>query len=92
MEALHGVGGFTLENKVVAHRLHAEHADFVFEQDRQDSSFETVEVRVHYVERHLDSIKREPMLCSGIQHLQMDLRTLVASEADVADLACLLRL
>src|SRR5271167_2551285 len=54
VEALHGAGGFTHENKVVAHRLHAEHADIVLEQDRQDSSFETVEVRVHYVERHLD--------------------------------------
>jgi len=92
VEALEWSRRFALENKVVAHWLHAEHAHIVLKQDRQHFSFEAVEVRIHYVQRHLDGVEPEPMLGSGVQHLQMDVRTLVAGESDVTDLACFLRL
>jgi len=62
VEAFHGGGGFTLKNKVVAHRLHTEHAAIVLEQDRQDFFLETVVVRIHYVERHLNGIECEAVL------------------------------
>src|ERR1700676_3231104 len=62
VKALHGGGGLALENDVVTHRLHTQHADVVLEQDRQNFLFETIEVRVHYVERHLNSVEREPVL------------------------------
>src|SRR5882762_4743985 len=59
VKALHRGGCFALENNVITHGLHAEHADIVLEQDGQNSLFETIEVRVHYVERHLYGIERE---------------------------------
>src|ERR1700730_14394599 len=49
-------------------------------------------MRVHHVERHLDGVERETVLCSGVQHFQMDFRTLMAGEADEANLARFLRL
>jgi len=41
-------------------------------------------VRIHYVERHLNCIERKGVFCRGGQ---MNVRTLVAGEADRADLA-----
>jgi len=66
VKALHRSGCLTLENKVVTHGLHAKNADSVLEQDGQNLLFETVEVRVHYVQRHLNGIEREAVLCSGV--------------------------
>src|SRR5712691_3632821 len=66
VKALHRSGCLTLENKVVTHGLHAKNADSVLEQDGQNFLFETVEVRVHYVQRHLNGIEREAVLCSGV--------------------------
>ena len=59
------------ENNVVAHRLHSQHTDVVLEQHGQNLFFETVEVRIHYVERHLNGIEREAVLGRGGQHFQM---------------------
>src|SRR6266478_3328819 len=59
VKALHRGGCFALENNVITDGLHAEHADIVLEQDGQNFLFETIEVRVHYVERHLYGIERE---------------------------------
>ena len=92
MKALYRSGRFAIENDVVAHGLHAEHADSILEQDGQNFLFKTIEVRVHHVERHLYSVEREAVLGSSGQHFQMDVRALVACEADEADLARLLRL
>src|SRR5260370_24153125 len=78
------------ENYVIAHRLHTEYADVVLEQDRQNFPFKTIEVRVHYVERHLNRIEGEAVLRGSRQHFQMNVRTFVAGEADKADLAGLL--
>ncbi len=61
--------GLALENEMVAHGFHAENPHVVPGQDRQHFLLETVEVDVHYVKRHLDSVEREAMLCSGGQHL-----------------------
>ena len=59
MKALHGGRCFALKNNVVTHGLHAEHADVVLDQEGQNFLFEAVEVRVHYVEGHLNGIERE---------------------------------
>src|SRR5438445_8353286 len=75
------------ENEGVAHGFHAENSDAVSSQNRQDLLFETVEVGIHYVERHLDGIEREAVLCGGGQHPQMNIWTLVACETDKTDLA-----
>src|SRR4029077_4724602 len=57
------------ENDLIAHWFHAENSDAVLGQRRQDPLFETVEVGVHYVERHLNSIECEAVLGGGGQHL-----------------------
>src|SRR5258707_1101257 len=75
-----------LQNEGVAHRFHAENPDATLGQNRQDLLFETIEVGVHYVERHLDGIEREAMLRCRAQHLQMNIWTLVACKADETDL------
>src|SRR6267143_883643 len=62
VKALHRSRCFALKNSVVTHRLHAEHADIVLEQDWQHFRFETIKVRVHDVERHLNGIEGEAML------------------------------
>ena len=53
---------------------------------------ERAEVRVHHVDRHLHGVEAEAMLLGDLEHVQVDLRILVPGEADVADLAGLLRL
>src|SRR4029077_5452672 len=60
-------------------------------QNGQNFLFEAVEVRVHHVQRHLHGIEREAVSKSGLQHLQVDVGTFVASKSDVAQLALLLR-
>src|SRR5271165_99743 len=92
VKAFHRGSCFALENEMVAHGLHAEYPDVVFEQDGKHLLFEAFEVRVHYVERHLNGVKREAALCSGGQHFQMNIRTLMSCEADKADFAPFLSL
>jgi hypothetical protein len=79
--------GLALKDDVVAHRFHAKHPNTVLCQNREDSFFETVKVSIHHVERHLHRIEPEPVLRSRAQHLQMNLWTFVAGEADKTDLA-----
>jgi len=87
VQTLNGCNRLAAENEGVAHGFHAENSDAILGQDRQHFLFETVEVGVHYVERHLDGIEREAVLCGGGQHLQMNIWTLVACETDKTDLA-----
>src|SRR4029077_16061679 len=62
VKALHGGGCLALKNDVVTHRLHTEDANVALDQDRQNFLFKTIEVRVHYVQGHLNSIEREAVL------------------------------
>src|SRR5579863_451625 len=89
-EALGWCDSLALKDDVVAHGFHAEHADTVLDQNRQDSLFETVEVSVHHVKRHLNRIELESVLRGCGQHLQMNLWTLVAGETYKTDLPRLL--
>src|SRR5260370_30193500 len=59
VKALYRGGCLALENNAVTHRLHTEHADAVLQQDGQNFLFKTIEVRVHYIEGHLNGIERE---------------------------------
>ena len=74
------------------HRLHAQDADLSLHQLRQDQLLEAAEVGVHHVERHLHGVEVEAVLLRDLEHVQVDVRVLVAGEADVADLAGLLGL
>src|SRR5437879_7173552 len=87
VQTLNSCNRLAAENEGVAHGFHAENSDAILGQDRQHFLFETVEVGVHYVERHLYGIEREAVLCGGGQHLQMNIWTLVAGETDKTDLA-----
>src|SRR5258708_3999503 len=49
-------------------------------------------MRVHHVERHLHGVKSELMSGRRLQHLKMDVRTLMSSETDVPYFALLLSL
>ena len=62
LQTLDRCNGLALKNDLIAHRFHAENSDSVLGQHRQDPLFETVEVGVHHVERHLNGIERESVL------------------------------
>src|SRR5437773_2990378 len=72
--------------------LHPEDSDSLLHEDLQDLLLEALEVGVHHVQRHLDRVEPEPVLRGRLEHPQMDRRTLVPREADVADLPRILRL
>jgi len=82
---------FAFQDDLVAHWLHAENADLMLDEHRQNLFLEAVKVGVHYVQRHLDGVKGEIVCERGVKHLQVDVGTLVSSESDVADLSLLLR-
>src|SRR5271154_502553 len=92
VQALHRGHCLAFQDKVVAKRLHPQRANIALEQNRQHSLLKTVEVRVHYIQGHLNSIESEAVFGSRGQHLQMNVRTLMAGKSDVAGFAWLLRL
>ena len=85
VQALDGSRRFAFENDVIAHRFHSQHADIVPHEYRQDLHFKTVVVCIHHVQRYLHRIESEVMRRGGLEHLQMDIRTFVACETDIAD-------
>src|SRR5467141_1112485 len=64
----------------------------MFNQNGQDFLFKAVVVCVHHVERQLCRVKGELMGKTGLKHFEVNVRTLVPGEADVADLTLLLAL
>ncbi|MFZ1119017.1 MAG: hypothetical protein WAN81_02180, partial [Candidatus Binataceae bacterium] len=66
---------------------HAQDADVALSQGRKNQVFEAIEMGIHYIERHLHGVKCEAVATCGPQHVKMNLRTLVAGEADVSQLA-----
>src|SRR4029077_90446 len=62
VQTLYRGSGLASENDFIAHWFHAQNSDALLAQHRQDLLFETVEVGVHYVERHLNSIEPEAVL------------------------------
>src|SRR5581483_8526796 len=92
MQTLDRRDGLALQNDGVAHRLHAEHSDIVLHQNWKDFAAEAVVMCVHHVERHLYGVESEAVSKSGVEHLQVDVGTLVSREPDVANPARLLRL
>ncbi len=75
-----------LEEQPRAERLHAEHADAPLDEDGQHAALEAVVVRVHDVEGHLDRVEVKVVRARRLQHVQVDLRALVAREPDEAQL------
>ena len=73
---------------VAADRLHSECRNATLAELRQHLIFETVKVGVENVEGHLHGVEWE----TDIQHLQVDLRVLVAGESDETNLALLFSL
>ena len=80
------------QDDAVGQALHAEHADVLLHELGQHQLLEAAVVRVHHVQRHLHRVEREPVLARDFERVQVDARILVAGEADVAQLAGLLRL
>ena len=72
--------------------LHADGADAQLGQTGQHQLREAPEMGIEDVERHLDSIEREAVFSSHVEHVKMDARVLVPREPDVAQLAGLPRL
>src|SRR5258708_6149667 len=91
MQAFRGSRRLALKNDVIAHWLHPENADIILHEHGQHVLFEAVEMSVHHVQRHLYRVETELMAGSGREHLQVDVRTLVARETDVADFPGFLR-
>src|ERR1700719_2646613 len=91
METLDRTHCFAFENESITHRLHAEHADLLAHENRQNVLPETTEVCVQHVERHLHRVETEAMRRGHLEHPQVHERVLVTSEANEADLACLPR-
>src|SRR5205085_1203615 len=81
----------TAQYDAVAHRFHAEHSDPVLHQHRQNFLFKAVVMSVHDVERHLHGIEGELVSESCLQHLEMNVWTLVSGKADVTNLALFFR-
>src|SRR6185312_206788 len=52
---------------------------------------EAVKVRVHDVQRHLHAGKEKLVLISHLQHVAVNLRTLVSGETNIANLSCFFR-
>ena len=63
----------------------------MFHQNRQGLLFKTVVVGVHYIQWHLDTVESELVRERGLEHLVMDIRTLVPRKPDIAHLACFFR-
>src|ERR1035437_1096687 len=82
----------TVENKVIAETLHAQHSDAFAVEHRQHFVGKAAKMRVHHVQRHLHGVKVEIVLARVFQHAQMEIRILVAGEADVAYFARLFRI
>src|SRR5260370_26432795 len=64
-ETLDGRDGVAFEQDSGTHGLHAEDADFIFHEDGKDSLPETLVVRVHGVEGHLDGVEMKLMRGGG---------------------------
>src|SRR5437016_5380465 len=91
MQALNRLDDFALENDAAAHGLHAEHADVLLHELRQYLMFETPEVRIHDIQRHLDCVEPEPVFRRGLEHPQMNRWILMPGEADESAFAGLPR-
>ena len=87
VERFHGVDGTGAEDVAVAEGLHGEDAGSGFLGDGDDVLGERAEVGVHGVDGHLHGIEVEAVLGGDLEHAQVNLRVLVAGEADVAELA-----
>src|SRR5690242_17133187 len=90
MQALNGCYGFAVEDEWIPHRFHPQDTDFIRYQSREHLMFKTSEMRIHDIQGHLHSVETDSVNCGDFQHPQMNERILMASETDVADLACAL--
>jgi len=90
MQTLDRRHSLALKDDVVAHRFHAKNCNTPIGQHREYFLFETVEMCVHHIQRHLNGVELESMIRSCGQHRQMYIWTFVSGKADKADLTCLL--
>src|SRR5664279_2621346 len=85
MQALYRRHGVRFQNGSICHALHAQDADILSDQFRQDDFLKAVEVSVHNVEWHLHCIEPESMLRRAFEHIRVDAWILMAGKADVAE-------
>ncbi len=87
MEALDRKKCVASEKQPGAHGLHAEDADFIFDEDGKDFLPKAFVVSIHGVEGHLHGIEMKLVSGGGFEHVQVNGGILVAGETDVTDLA-----
>src|ERR1700759_942939 len=92
MQAFDGGHSPRAQDEAVSHRLHGQHDHPAEHYLRHYVPGKRAEVRIHYVDWHLRRVEVKVILLRYLQHPQMNVRIFVAGEADVADLAGLLRL
>src|SRR2546422_9713364 len=92
VQSLDGTHGVACRDLTISERLHPEDSDPLLHKDRQNPLFEALEVGVHHVQRHLDRVEPEAMICCRLEHPQMNRGTLVSRESDIADPPRVLRL
>src|SRR5580765_2717295 len=74
-----------LEQDTVPHALHSEDTDALPDQLRDHHLREAAKVRIEEVQWHLNRVETETVLRSNLQHVQVDVRVLVAGETDETD-------
>src|SRR6266850_4477652 len=90
-ETFHRRHRVAFEEKSSAHGLHAENANFVFQEHGEDFFLETFIVGVHRVEGHLDGVEMKLAGGGALEHFKMHVWIFVAGETDVTDFAGLFR-
>ena len=92
MEALDGSGRSGSQDDSVYHAFHPDHADALFDQLRHNKMRKAPVVRIHDAEGIWTVSNLKLWLAGNVEHMQMNVRVLVAGEADVPKLARLPRL
>ena len=92
MQAFYRGNPLAFQNDSVCHRLHAQHADLLLYEFRQNHLREATKMRVHHVQRHLHGVEVEAVILRDFQHIKMNVRIFVAGESDIANFASFLRL
>lgn len=89
-EAFHRSESSALQQQPIAHRLHSEHGDALFNQLRYDLFLKAAELSIHWVQRHLAGIEMEVVSGRQFQHAKVHARVFMTGESNEPNLPGLL--
>ena len=92
LQALDGGHRIAAQDHAIGYRLHSQNAHVQLGCNRDHLAGKAVEVGIHYVQRHLHRVEGVVVLAGDLDHMQMDLWTLMAGEPDKPHLAFFPRL